>query len=101
MNGRADGREMTGISPAHRDDSTTWNHCHQIDSPLGVPRRSVQWLQLHLPIQGMRVQFLVGELRSQVPHSQNKTEQNIKQKQYCNESNKGLKNGPHPPKIYF
>ena len=37
---RADGREMTGISPAHRDDSTTWNHCHQIDSPLGVPWRS-------------------------------------------------------------
>ena len=31
----------------------------------------------------------------------NNTEQNIKQKHYCNESNKGFKNGPHPPKNLF
>ena len=27
----------------------------------------VQWLRIHLPKQGMRVQSLVGELRSHVP----------------------------------
>ena len=32
---------------------------------------AVQWLRLHLPMQGVRVLSLVGELRSHMPHSQN------------------------------
>ena len=35
---------------------------------------AVQWLGLHLPIQGVLVQSLVGELRSHMPRGQkNKT----------------------------
>ena len=47
------------------------------------PRTSlvVQWLQFRLPMQGVRVRSLVGELRSHMPQPKN---QNIKQKQYCN-----------------
>ena len=30
----------------------------------------VQWIRLHLPMQGVRVQSLVGELRSHVPRGQ-------------------------------
>ena len=48
--------------------------------------QEVQWLRLHLPMKAVRVQSLVEELRSHVPHSQ-KTK-NIKQKQYCNKFNK-------------
>ena len=56
----------------------------------------VQWLRLHLPVQGVWVRSLVGELRSHIAHSQ-KTK-NIKQKQYCNKFNKDLNNGPHQKK---
>ena len=31
---------------------------------------AVQWLRLHLPMQGAQVQSLVGEVRSHMPHSQ-------------------------------
>ena len=55
----------------------------------------VQWLRLRLPMQGVQVRSLVGELRSHVPHSQ-KTK--TKQKQYCNKFNKDFKNGPHQKK---
>ena len=48
---------------------------------------AVQWLRLHLPMQGVRVRPLVGELRSHMPHGQ-KNPQNIKQKQYCNKFKK-------------
>ena len=41
----------------------------------------VQWLRLCLPVQGVRVRFLVGELRSHMPLRPKN--QNIKQKQYC------------------
>ena len=30
----------------------------------------VQWLRLHLPVQGVQVQSLVGELRSHMPQGQ-------------------------------
>ena len=54
----------------------------------------VQWLRLRLPIQGVQVRSLVGNLRSHMPRSQ-KTK---KQKQYCNKFNKDFKNGPHQKK---
>ena len=57
----------------------------------------VQWLRLHLLMQGVRVRSLVGELRSHVPHGQKN--QNIKQKQYCNKFNIVFKIGPHQKKI--
>ena len=52
----------------------------------------VQWLRLHLSMQGVWVQSLVGEQRSHIPHGQRN--QNIKQKKYCNKFNKDFKNGP-------
>ena len=57
---------------------------------------SFQWLRLCLPMQGMQVWSLVGELRSHMPCSQKS--QNIKQKQYCNKFNRLLKS-PHQKKI--
>ena len=36
----------------------------------------VQWLRPHLPMQGMKVQSLVGELRSHMPHGQKTKTQN-------------------------
>ena len=57
----------------------------------------IQWLKLHFPIQGVRVQSLVGDLGSHTPHSQKKKKQNIKQEQYCHKFNKEFekKNGSH------
>ena len=49
----------------------------------------IQWLRLHLPIHGVWVWSLVGELTSHLPHGP-KTE-NIKQVQYCNKFNKDFK----------
>ena len=45
----------------------------------------VQQLRHPLPMQGVQVQSLVGELRFLTPHSQ-KQQNEIKQKQYCNKS---------------
>ena len=53
----------------------------------------VQWLRLYLPMQGVQVQFLVGELRPHTPRSQKN--QNMEQKQCCNQFNKDCKNDPH------
>ena len=39
---------------------------------------AVQWLRVHLPMQRVQVQSLVGELRSHMSHGQKKTPQNIK-----------------------
>jgi len=52
----------------------------------------VQWLRLCLPMYGVQVRSLIGDLRSHIPCSQN---QNIKQEEYCNQFNKDLKNGTH------
>ena len=56
----------------------------------------VQWLRLCLPVQGVWVWSLVGELKSHMPCGQKN--QNIKQKQYCNKFSKDFKNGPHQKK---
>ena len=48
-----------------------------------------QWLRLHLPMQGVQVQFLIRELRCHMPCGQKK--QNVKQKQYCKNSIEILK----------
>ena len=53
----------------------------------------VQWLRLHLPMQGVQVQFLIRELRSYMLQDQKK--QNIKQKQYCTKFSKGFEKSPH------
>ena len=37
------------------------------DSAQGTPLEEVQWLGLHLPVQGLQVQSLVGELRPHMP----------------------------------
>ena len=54
----------------------------------------VQWLRLYSPMQGVQVQFLVGELRPHTPRSQKK-KQNVEQKQCCNQFNKDCKKDPH------
>ena len=57
---------------------------------LWLPWWSCGWL--HLPVQGVLVWSLVGEVRS---HTSGPKYQNMTQKQYCNKFNKGSKNGPH------
>ena len=52
----------------------------------------VQWLRLSLPMQGVQVQSLVGELG--IPHDLWPKSQNTEQKQCCNKFNKDFKNGP-------
>ena len=52
----------------------------------------VQWLGVHLPIQGVGVLSLVGELRFHLPHDQKN--QNVGQKQYCNKISKDFKDVP-------
>ena len=49
---------------------------------------AVQWSGLRLPMQGVQVRSLVGELRSHMP-------QNMERKQCCDKFNKDFKNGPH------
>ena len=49
----------------------------------------VKWLRLLLPMQGVQVRSLVRELRSHMPHGQEK--QNIKQQQYYNGFSKDLR----------
>ena len=46
----------------------------------------VQWLSLHLPMQGVRVQCLGAKLRSHMPQGQK-----TKQKQCCQKFNKDFK----------
>ena len=41
---------------------------------MGGTSLVVQWLRLHLPMQGVWVQSLVAELRSHMPPGQKKTE---------------------------
>ena len=54
---------------------------------------AVQWLRLHLPLQG-NAGLIPGE-GIKIPHASQPENQNIKQKQYCNKFNKDFKNGPH------
>ena len=49
---------------------------------------AVQWLRLHLPMQGVQGPSLIRELGSHMPCKKN---QNIKQKQYCKKFNKEVK----------
>ena len=48
-----------------------------------------RWLRICLPMQGVRVRSLVGELRFHRPHGQKN--QNIKQEQYYNKNSIKLK----------
>ena len=66
-------------------------HFHNTSSKTNDQGTSleVHWLRLCLPMQGVRVQSLVGELRSHMPWGQNN--QKISQKQNCNKFNKDLK----------
>ena len=52
---------------------------------------AVQWLELHLPMQGVWIQSLVRELRSHIPRGQ-KTK-NCETEAYDNTLNKDFKNG--------
>ena len=61
-----------------------------IKSLLHGTSLAVQWLRLHLPMQGVWVQSLVTELRSHMPPGQ-KPKKHKQQKQYCNKFNKDLK----------
>lgn len=56
-----------------------------------------QWLSLHLPMKGLRAQSPVGELWSHMPPGQDN--QDLKQKQHCNNLNKDFKTSPHQKKI--
>ena len=60
---------------------------------------AVQPLSLHLPMQGVQVRSLVGELRSHMP--QRPKLQNIEQKQYYNEFSKDFKKQLILKKIYL
>ena len=66
-------------------------HFHNTSSKTNDQGTSleVHWLRLCLPMQGMRVQSLVGELRSHMPWGRNN--QKISQEQNCNKFNKDLK----------
>ena len=56
----------------------------------------VQWLGLHLSMEGVWVQFLVVELRFHMPCSQNKqTNKTENRISIVTNSIKTLKNGPH------
>ena len=59
---------------------------------------AVQWLRLHLPVQGVRVRSLVRERR--FPHASRPKNQNMKQKQYCNKFNKDFKKMVHIKKSW-
>ena len=54
---------------------------------------AVQWLTLHLPMQGVPVSIPVRGAK--MPHASQPKNENIKQKQYCKNSMKNFKNGPH------
>ena len=66
--------------------------CSQVSLCLLHVRKHVrtslaaQWLRVHLPGQGVRVQSLVRKLRPHMPQGQNNLY--VKQKQYCNKFNK-------------
>ena len=78
-------------SPLLPPSSTFKNPCD--GTSLAVP-----WLRLRLPIQGLWVQSLVGELRSHMACGQT-TKTLKKQRQYCDKFNNDFKNGPHTKKI--
>ena len=56
----------------------------------------IQWLRLHLPMQGVRVRSLVWEVRSYVLCSL--INENVKQKRYSSKFNKDFKNELHQKK---
>ena len=72
--------ESTMVQPLWK---TAWQFLRKLS--LGTSL-AVQWLGLDLPMQGMQVRSLVGELRSHVPRGQKA--KTLKQKQYCNKFNK-------------
>ena len=55
----------------------------------------VQWLRLHLPIQGS-----IPGGGAKIPHASWPKNQNIKQKQFCNTVNKHLKKKVHQKKKF-
>ena len=57
----------------------------------------IQWLRLHLPMQGVRVRSLVWEVRSYVLCSPRN--ENVKQKRNSSKFNKDFKNEVHQKKI--
>ena len=57
----------------------------------------VQWVRFCLPMQGMQVRSLIGELRSTCLLAK---KQNLKQKQYYNKFNKDLKKKSSPVSDY-
>ena len=72
---------------------TDWGAWRQDAAIIQLPGTSlaVQWLRLHLIMQGVQVLLLVGELRSHIPLSQ----KHKQQKQYSNKFNEDFKNGPY------
>ena len=74
---------LWGVTQGENGGTLSWNRKD------GGSFLAVQGLRLCLPMQGVRVQSLVGDHMS---HSQ-KTK--TKQKQYCNKFNQSFKNGPH------
>ena len=59
---------MVSLRKTDAQSNTRWNFltCVFMESPLG-PSLVVKWLRVHLAVQGMLVQSLVGELRSHTP----------------------------------
>ena len=57
----------------------------------------VQWLRVYLPVQGMRLQSLVRELRSRMSQGQTNTALK-KEAIFVTKFNKSSKNGPHQKK---
>ena len=78
-------------SPPHRGERAT--RARYVRDYHRGTSKAVQWLRLHLHIQGLTVRSLVRELRSNLPHAPEN--QNIKQRQCYSTFNKDFKNDPH------
>ena len=61
------------------------------------PSLAVQWLRLHLPMQGLYM-GLLPSWEAKIPHASQPKIQNIKQKQNYNKFNKYFLNGLHQKK---
>ena len=65
--------------PSHKQVSWKRKIPKRRNGRPGLPLE-VQWLGLCLPVQGLRVRFLVGELGSHMPCSQNSTHKKKKER---------------------
>ena len=88
---------------SHRRTNTAWFYLQEKSKLVKLIESkgislAVQRLKLCLPVQGVWVQYLVGELR--LPYALWPNNQNIKQNHYCKIVNKDFLNGPQKKKSW-